>query len=112
MKYKAVIFDLDGTLLDTIEDLGDSMNYVLEKMGYPIHSIEEYKYFVGDGIQNLVLRALPGDKRDKDNVESALAAMSDTYSKRCNVKTRPYPGILPRIYRTACTLKHMTAYLR
>ena len=47
MKYKAAIFDLDGTLLDTIEDLDDSMNYVLEKMGFPIHGMEEYKYFVG-----------------------------------------------------------------
>ncbi|MGE5614863.1 MAG: HAD family hydrolase [Bacillota bacterium] len=93
MKYKAAIFDLDGTLLDTIEDLGDSMNYVLEKMGCPTHSMEEYKYFVGDGRRNLVMRALPEDKRDEESVEYALAAMSETYSKRWDVKTKPYPGI-------------------
>lgn len=93
MKYKAAIFDLDGTLLDTIEDIGDSMNYVLAMKGYPIHGIEEYKYFVGDGIRNLVSRALPADKRDEDSVKAALAAMRDVYSKRWDVKTRPYPGI-------------------
>lgn len=93
MKYKAAIFDLDGTLLDTIEDLDDSMNYVLEKMGCPIHGIEEFKYFVGDGIRNLVSRALPPDRRDEDSVNAALAAMREAYSKRWDVKTRPYPGI-------------------
>jgi phosphoglycolate phosphatase len=93
MKYKAAIFDLDGTLLDTIEDLGDSMNYVLEKMGYPTHDMEKYKYFVGNGVINLVSRALPADKRDDGIVKAALAAMKDAYSKRWDVKTKPYPGI-------------------
>jgi phosphoglycolate phosphatase len=93
MKFKAALFDLDGTLLDTIGDLGDSMNYVLERMGYPTHDIEEYKHFIGDGIRELVSRSLPADKRDEDSVRNALAAMKDTYSKRWDVKTRPYPGI-------------------
>ncbi|MGI6668631.1 MAG: HAD family hydrolase [Acetivibrionales bacterium] len=102
MKYKAAIFDLDGTLLDTIEDLCDSMNYVLEQMGCPTHSIEKYKYFVGDGMRNLVLRALPEDKRDKGSVESALAAMRNAYSKRWDVKSRPYPGITDLLDALAC----------
>jgi hypothetical protein len=55
-KYSAVIFDMDGTLLDTLEDLGACMNRVLERSGYPVHPIEAYKYFVGDGIRNLVTR--------------------------------------------------------
>lgn len=59
MKYKAVIFDLDGTLLDTIDDLMDSTNYILASKGFPTHDAEKYKYFVGDGMANLVRRALP-----------------------------------------------------
>ena len=59
MKYKAVLFDLDGTLLDSIEDLADSMNSVLRQFGYPEHNVDAYKYYVGDGIENLARRALP-----------------------------------------------------
>ncbi len=59
MKYRAVLFDLDGTLLNTLDDLGDSMNAALSASGYPVHPIAAYKYFVGDGVENLVRRALP-----------------------------------------------------
>jgi phosphoglycolate phosphatase len=93
MKYKAVIFDLDGTLLDTIEDLGDSMNSVLEKHGYPVHDLKAYKYFVGNGMRNLVLRALPEDRRDSASVDQGLIEMRGEYSRRWAEKTRPYPGI-------------------
>ncbi len=93
MKYKAVIFDLDGTLLDTIEDLGDSTNSMLEKHGYPVHDLKAYKYFVGNGMRNLVLRALPEDKRDNISVDQGLIEMQSEYAKRWADKTRPYPGI-------------------
>lgn len=93
MKYKAVIFDLDGTLLDTIDDLGDSMNSVLERHGYPVHDLGAYKYFVGNGMRNLVLRALPEDNRDSASVDRGLMEMRDEYAKRWADKTRPYPGI-------------------
>ncbi len=93
MKYKAVIFDLDGTLLDTIDDLGDSMNSVLERHGYPMHDLGAYKYFVGNGMRNLVERALPEDKRDSASIGLALMEMRDEYAKRWADKTRPYPGI-------------------
>jgi len=93
MKHKAVIFDLDGTLLDTLEDIADSMNSVLERFGYPTHDIEAYKYFVGDGFRNLVLRALPEDDRTDENIEKGFIAVRDEYSRRWSNKTKPYPGI-------------------
>jgi len=93
MRFKAVLFDLDGTLLDTIEDLGDSMNSVLARNSYPVHDIEAYKYFVGDGVRNLVLRALPEDKRSPEEIDRSLAAMQAEYAVRWADKTVPYPGI-------------------
>jgi phosphoglycolate phosphatase len=62
--WRAAIFDLDGTILDTIDDLADSMNSVLLRRGFPGHGVEAYKYFVGDGIELLVERALPEARRD------------------------------------------------
>jgi phosphoglycolate phosphatase len=93
MNYKAVLFDLDGTLLDTIEDLADSTNAVLKKSGYPEHSVEKYKQFVGNGIRMLVSRALPTEKREDDLIDAYTAAMCEEYSKRWHMKTKPYEGI-------------------
>jgi len=93
MKFDAVLFDLDGTLLDTIEDLADSMNAVLEQLGCPTHDVEAYKRFVGDGVDTLARRTLPGDKVDPQTVEYCVRAMSQQYAKRWNKKTRPYDGI-------------------
>lgn len=93
MKYKAVLFDLDGTLLDTIEDLADSMNVVLKKSGFPEHDVEEYKYFVGNGLRMLAARALPGDMRSDDIIDSAFNALCEEYNRRWSIKTKPYDGI-------------------
>ncbi|HHW48090.1 MAG TPA: HAD family hydrolase [Clostridiaceae bacterium] len=93
MQYKAIIFDLDGTLLDTIEDLSDSMNAVLEKKGFPTHSVEEYKYFIGHGIHKLVERALPANFRNERSIKEHADLMRQEYKKRWNNKTRPYEGI-------------------
>ena len=71
MSCKALIFDLDGTLLNTIDDLGDSANHILCKLGFPTHTIEEYKYFVGNGIPKLIERCLPPDRQEYK--EQALA---------------------------------------
>lgn len=93
MKFKAVVFDLDGTLLDTLEDLADSMNSVLASHGYPIHEVEKYKYFVGDGMKTLVQRTFPADIQSGEAIESGLTEMREEYAKRWNNKTRPYSGI-------------------
>lgn len=93
MKYKAVLFDLDGTLLNTIDDLAESTNTVLERMGFPVNDVDKYKYFVGNGVYNLVKRALPEDKRDDITVRTCTDAMLEEYNKRLTKKTRPYEGI-------------------
>jgi phosphoglycolate phosphatase len=89
-----VIFDLDGTLLDTLEDIGDSVNSVLRKEGLPTHPIEKYKYLVGDGMEMLVERALP-DKYavNKEVFDKFVIDMRNEYNKCWNNKTKPYPGI-------------------
>ncbi|RPH51420.1 MAG: HAD family hydrolase [Desulfobacteraceae bacterium] len=93
MKFKAVIFDLDGTLLDTIDDLADSMNSVLERHGFPEHGIDKYKYFVGDGIDVLVRRALPIPCGDESFIEECITQMKREYDLRWADKTRPYDGV-------------------
>lgn len=93
MKFKAVLFDLDGTLLDTIDDLADSMNSVLERYGFPKHGVDEYKYFVGDGMDVLVRRALPAACMDDSLIAGCVEAMKEEYSSRWADKTRPYDGI-------------------
>lgn len=93
MTYRAVLFDLDGTLLDTIDDLADSMNAALAGLGCAGHNVAAYKYFVGDGVVNLALRALPEDRRDDATVNACVTAMRAEYGRRWANKTRPYPGI-------------------
>ena len=94
MKYSAILFDLDGTLLDTLEDLADSMNTALAGLGLPTHPLAAYRFFVGDGVRNLVLRALPEPERqDERIVEAAITTMRAEYGRRWHNKTRPYDGI-------------------
>jgi phosphoglycolate phosphatase len=92
-RFKAVVFDLDGTLLDTIEDLADSMNLVLESLGFPIHSADQYKFFVGNGLRNLAEKALPVEHRSIESVDSAFKEMLKEYGTRWGDKTHPYSGI-------------------
>jgi phosphoglycolate phosphatase len=94
MTYSAVLFDLDGTLLDTLEDLGDSMNAVLAGLGYAPHALDAYRYFVGDGVENLVRRALPERiSADEALVQTVAAKMRAEYGRRWKDKTRLYDGI-------------------
>ena len=94
MQYRAVIFDLDGTLLDTLQDLAWSMNQVLQHLGFPKHPPEAYKYFVGDGMTNLARRALPASERRDEVVAQAAEALRAEYSRHWQKQTRPYPGIV------------------
>jgi phosphoglycolate phosphatase len=93
MKFKAVLFDLDGTLLDTIQDLADSMNAVLIRSGFPTHCVDDYKNFVGDGMVELAKRVLPKDKLNEETVNRCVFEMREEYSKRWTDKTKPYDGI-------------------
>lgn len=94
MTHRAALFDLDGTLLDTLEDLADSMNTALVSLGYPTHPLEAHKYFVGDGVTVYAERALPASVRgDPSIVAACVAKMRAEYGTRWNRKTHPYDGI-------------------
>lgn len=93
MTFHAVLFDLDGTLLNTLDDLADSANAVLSQLGFPGHPVEAFKYFVGDGVENLIRRALPADRCDAATVAQGTTLMRAEYGRRWADKTRPYPGI-------------------
>lgn len=90
---KAVIFDLDGTLLNTLDDLADSTNYALSKFGYPTRTIEEVRQFVGNGVAKLIERAIPEGKNNP-NFEKCLAIFKENYAQNMYNKTAPYNGII------------------
>ncbi|OGR03549.1 MAG: HAD family hydrolase [Deltaproteobacteria bacterium RIFOXYD12_FULL_50_9] len=90
---EAVIFDLDGTLLDTLADLADSVNRVLLGKGLPDHPLDAYRYFVGEGATMLIRRALPKSHQDEATIQAFLNCFIADYSKNWHVSTRPYPGI-------------------
>lgn len=92
MKYKLVIFDMDGTILNTLDDLADAGNYICRQHGYQTHSLEEYKYFVGNGIPKLVERFLPSDV-SKEDYDICLREYIEYYGKHAFDKTSPYDGI-------------------
>ena len=95
MNYRAVIFDLDGTLLDSLEDLADSMNSVLARQSFPVHAVEKYRYFVGDGIAELVRRVLPENQRDAAMVAENIRWMSAEYEQRTQPQQSEPPPRLP-----------------
>lgn len=90
---KAVIFDLDGTLLNTLDDLADSTNYALSKFGYPTRTIDEVRQFVGNGVAKLIERAIP-DGKNNPNFEKCLAIFKENYAQNMYNKTAPYNGII------------------
>jgi len=91
--YRAVLFDLDGTLLNTLKDIADSVNAVLARSGFPQHPVNAYRYFVGDGMENLARRVLPPDRRDPETVARTRAAIDVEYTQHEADTTRPYPGV-------------------
>lgn len=90
---KAVLFDLDGTLANSIDDLADSVNFLLAANGYPTHPTEAFRYFVGDGILKMLERALPEQSRDPDTIRNIRAAFKNRYEEHYCDKTACYDGV-------------------
>ena len=95
MDFRAVLFDLDGTLLDTIDDLTDAMNAVLAQRDWPPHDREDYKIFVGSGTTELVRLALPENQRDANTIAVCERELKENYGEHCMDRTRPFDGIEP-----------------
>ena len=98
MKYELVIFDLDGTLLNTLDDLAASANRALARAGFPARSTEEVRRFIGGGVSQLIHRAVPEGTPERV-CEAVLADFKRDYTENVNVRTRPYPGIAELLVR-------------
>ncbi|MDO6737485.1 HAD family hydrolase [Wenyingzhuangia sp. 2_MG-2023] len=93
MSFKAVIFDLDGTLVNSIEDIASSMNVVLKKNEFPTHDLETYERFIGYGIRNLVFKAVPETHKEDEFVDIYFKEMLQVYRDNCVQKTALYSGV-------------------
>ncbi|MBQ4516095.1 MAG: HAD family hydrolase [Clostridia bacterium] len=94
MQFKAVIFDLDGTIINSLEDLCDSVNYVLENHGFKTHTLDFIRMTIGNGMRNLIRDSLPAECRADDNlVDQYTSELKEYYLSHWNVKTRPYEGM-------------------
>ena len=115
MMYRAAVFDLDGTLLNTLADLTDSGNELLASYGRPPHTEQEFRYFVGNGWRKLMERLLPGEPPER--IDEALSRYRAIYEKCLTGKTKPYDGILDMLTAlrargvrlAVCTNKHISA---
>ncbi len=92
MRFAAVIFDLDGTLLDSLDDLADSVNAVLAGRGMPVHPVPAFRRFVGNGVVTLVRRAAPAGLPEAELKDIIMAGRAE-YGRRWDAKSRPYPGV-------------------
>jgi len=93
MMFQAVLFDLDGTLLNTLTDLADAMNASLAHFGYPPHPVDAYKYFIGDAVETEAKRALPESARQPETIKKVADFSEQIYDKCWHKNTKPYPGI-------------------
>ena len=118
MNYKAAVFDLDGTLVNSLDDLADSANATLRAHSFPMHEVEAYRYFVGDGTRKLMERILPQERAaDTDFVEHFMSDYKDCYARNLLQKTKPYDGIMEMLEElrrrgipmAVCTNKHQSA---
>ena len=89
MAFKAVLFDLDGTLLDTLQDISDATNAALGKLGFPLHNIQTYRHFMGEGMVALAFKALPDSFRNSDTINRLSAYIVKEYSIRWAHHTQP-----------------------
>ena len=111
IKFRHVIFDLDGTILNTLDDLADSCNWMLTRHGWPAHPVERYKYFIGNGMANLVRRASADYTDDPEMRAQLLQEFSDYYDIHKADKTRPYDGmpqVLDRLLQAGVTIAVLT----
>lgn len=92
--YKLAVFDMDGTILDTLEDLKDSTNFALEKCGYPVRTYDEVRRFVGNGIRKLIERAVP-EGLTIEQIDRVHEVFTEHYKVHCADKTKAYDGIKP-----------------
>jgi phosphoglycolate phosphatase len=97
MNFNAIIFDLDGTLLDTLQDLVNTLNTVLTLHSYPVHTIDECRFLVGHGMRELIRKALPEGADTPENIDLLLKEFMIHYADNWNVNSRPYPGIAPML---------------
>ena len=104
MRCKAVCFDLDGTLLDTLDDLAHCVNKILSERGYPIHHVDAFRYFVGDGAKMLITRVLPEEVRNETLIEECRKDFETIYRECWNRQTGPYQGI-PELLNALTKLK-------
>lgn len=95
--FTTVLFDLDGTLLDTLQDLAAAGNHTLTTMHLPTHPVEDYRHMVGGGVPNLIEKILPPENRGEGTKSIALSLFSKYYGEHKNDLTKPYPGILPML---------------
>ena len=93
MPFRAAIFDLDGTLLDTLDDIANAANHVLAARGFPTHPNLNYRRFIGEGVVKLMLRALPETHQDEATVQACVGAYVHEYERPWNALTKPYPGV-------------------
>ena len=91
--YHTVLFDLDGTLLNTIEDLADAGNHLCAARGWPTHTVDQFRYLVGNGIPKLIERLTPEDRRTPEVLEAAYHDFDADYHDHMFDKTAPYPGM-------------------
>ena len=93
MKYSLAIFDLDGTILDTLDDLTDAVNFALERHGFPPHNRDRIRQTIGNGVANLIRRSVPEETSDAETA-AVLDDFRAHYAAHVNVKTKPYPGVV------------------